>query len=101
MVAEIKAGTGTQDFEAVPSWGVDSLFFCFSLHPPIPLLLNLLALWVQRDAHLVCIYPSLMMLLWVHYERYCLSLGEKQESEPLGTNITVICMLQNEQGWKV
>lgn len=49
MVADIEAGPGTQGFEAVPLWVVDSpVFLCFSLcsSPPLlALLLNLLALW--------------------------------------------------------
>lgn len=33
MVADIEAGTGTQGFEAVSSWGLDSpVFLCFSLY---------------------------------------------------------------------
>lgn len=46
-------------------------FFSVYFHPLLLLLLNLRALWMQRDVPLVCVYlPSLKMLSWVHYERY-------------------------------
>lgn len=72
------------------------IFLCFSLCPSPSTIASALksqALWVQRDAPSVCIYlPSLRMLSWVHCERYCLSLDEKQGLKSLGTSMAVISL---------